>query len=81
MYCSALLADAQGQHKQQQRQPDGMAVAAQRKPPYPMQSTSLALQDYCANNPDEISRIAACQRKVDDVKNIMVENIEKVRVA
>lgn len=35
-------------------------------------------QDYCSNNPDEISRIAACQRKVDDVKGIMVENVEKV---
>lgn len=34
--------------------------------------------DYCTNNPDEISRIAACQKKVDDVKCIMVENIEKV---
>jgi hypothetical protein len=40
---------------------------------------SLYLQDYCTNNPDEISRIAACQKKVDDVKNIMVENIDKVR--
>jgi len=30
------------------------------------------LQDYCTNNPDEISRIAACQKKVDDVKCIMV---------
>lgn len=38
------------------------------------------MQDYCTNNPDEISRIASCQRKVDDVKNIMVENIEKVGV-
>lgn len=46
-----------------------------------MSAMLLALQDYCTNNPDEISRIAACQRKVDDVKNIMVENIEKVVVA
>lgn len=36
------------------------------------------LQDYCTNNPDEISRIAACQKKIVDVKNVMVENIEKV---
>lgn len=36
------------------------------------------LQDYCTNNPDEISQIAACQKKIGDVKNVMVENIEKV---
>lgn len=39
----------------------------------------LPPQEYCTNNPDEISRIAACQRKVDDVRSVMVENIEKVR--
>jgi hypothetical protein len=27
------------------------------------------LQDYCTNNPDEISRVAGVQRKVDEVKN------------
>ena len=32
------------------------------------------------NHPDEISKLAAVQARVDEVKNIMVENIEKVRV-
>jgi hypothetical protein len=41
-------------------------------------SVRVCLQDYCTNNPDEISRIAACQKKIGDVKNVMVENIEKV---
>jgi hypothetical protein len=27
------------------------------------------LQGYCTNNPDEISRVAGVQRKVDEVKN------------
>lgn len=27
------------------------------------------LQEYCTNNPDEISRVAGVQRKVDEVKN------------
>lgn len=30
------------------------------------------LQDYCTNNPDEICRIAACQSKVNEVRNVMV---------
>ncbi|KAF6254046.1 R-SNARE protein, VAMP72-family [Scenedesmus sp. NREL 46B-D3] len=34
--------------------------------------------DYCTNNPDEISRVAGVQRKVDEVKNIMIENLDKV---
>jgi vesicle-associated membrane protein 7 len=31
------------------------------------------------NHPDEISKLAAVQARVDEVKNIMVDNIEKVR--
>eukprot|EP00877_Chromochloris_zofingiensis_P007989 jgi/Chrzof1/3443/Cz12g25180.t1 len=38
----------------------------------------LRQQEYCTNHPDEISKVAAVQKKVDEVKNIMVENIEKV---
>ncbi|CAD7700981.1 unnamed protein product [Ostreobium quekettii] len=34
--------------------------------------------EYCEAHPEEISKVAAVQRKVDEVKNIMVENIEKV---
>ncbi|KAG1681167.1 hypothetical protein FOA52_015610 [Chlamydomonas sp. UWO 241] len=34
--------------------------------------------DYCAAHPEEISKIASVQRKVNDVKGVMVENIEKV---
>lgn len=34
--------------------------------------------EYCANHPEELSKVAAVQKKVDEVKNIMVENIEKV---
>lgn len=34
--------------------------------------------EYCMEHPEEISKVAAVQRKVDEVKNIMVENIEKV---
>ena len=43
-----------------------------------MVSLAVMLQDYCTSNPDEISRIAACQKQVQDVKGIMVENVEKV---
>lgn len=34
--------------------------------------------EYVMAHPEEISKVAAVQRKVDEVKNIMVENIEKV---
>eukprot|EP01024_Parvocaulis_polyphysoides_P043263 TRINITY_DN3950_c3_g1_i3.p1 TRINITY_DN3950_c3_g1~~TRINITY_DN3950_c3_g1_i3.p1 ORF type:complete len:219 (-),score=24.85 TRINITY_DN3950_c3_g1_i3:343-999(-) len=34
--------------------------------------------DYCHENPQEISKVAKLRGKVDEVKNIMVENIEKV---
>jgi len=34
--------------------------------------------EYCQEHPEEISKIASVQRKVDEVKNIMVENIEEV---
>ncbi|CAK0779938.1 hypothetical protein CVIRNUC_004894 [Coccomyxa viridis] len=34
--------------------------------------------DYCQEHPEEISKIASVQKKVDEVKNIMVDNIEKV---
>ena len=34
--------------------------------------------DYCQEHPEELSRVAGLQKKVDEVKNIMVDNIEKV---
>jgi hypothetical protein len=35
--------------------------------------------EYCINNPGEISKIHRVKAKVDEVKGIMVQNIEKVR--
>uniref|UniRef100_A0A7S0RW97 V-SNARE coiled-coil homology domain-containing protein n=1 Tax=Chlamydomonas leiostraca TaxID=1034604 RepID=A0A7S0RW97_9CHLO len=34
--------------------------------------------EYCMAHPEEISKIAAVQKKVNEVKDVMVENIEKV---
>jgi hypothetical protein len=34
--------------------------------------------DYCEAHPDEVSKVASVQRQVDEVKNIMVDNIERV---
>ncbi|KAF5838848.1 R-SNARE protein, VAMP72-family [Dunaliella salina] len=34
--------------------------------------------EYCMAHPDEISKITQVQRKVNEVKDVMVENIEKV---
>jgi vesicle-associated membrane protein 7 len=34
--------------------------------------------DYCMEHPDELTKVAAVQKKVDEVKNIMVDNIERV---
>ncbi|KAG2452182.1 hypothetical protein HYH02_003213 [Chlamydomonas schloesseri] len=34
--------------------------------------------EYCMEHPEEISKIAAVQKKVNEVKDVMVENIEKV---
>lgn len=34
--------------------------------------------DYCEQHPEELSKVASVQKKVDEVKNIMVENIERV---
>eukprot|EP00884_Botryococcus_braunii_P002298 jgi/Botrbrau1/12069/Bobra.0295s0024.1 len=34
--------------------------------------------DYCMEHPDELNKISSVQKKVDEVKNIMVNNIEKV---
>lgn len=34
--------------------------------------------EYCINNPGEISKIHRVKAKVDEVKGIMVQNIEKV---
>lgn len=36
--------------------------------------------EYCINNPGEISKIHRVKAKVDEVKGIMVQNIEKVRL-
>jgi vesicle-associated membrane protein 7 len=34
--------------------------------------------EYCMNNPGEISKIHRVKAKVDEVKGIMVQNIERV---
>ena len=34
--------------------------------------------EYCENNPDQFDKVAAVQKQVDEVKNVMIENIEKV---
>lgn len=34
--------------------------------------------DYCVSHPDEMNKVAQVQAKVNEVKGIMVENIEKV---
>ncbi len=34
-------------------------------------------QDYCMAHPEEISKVAAVQKQVDDVKGVMLLNIEK----
>ena len=35
--------------------------------------------EYCMNNPGEISKIHRVKAKVDEVKGIMVQNIDRVR--
>jgi Synaptobrevin len=35
---------------------------------------------YCAEHPEEVSKMAAVQRKVDEVKSIMMQNVEQVLV-
>ena len=37
--------------------------------------------DYCMEHPEELSRVAGLQKKVDEVKNVMVDNIEQVGTA
>lgn len=34
--------------------------------------------DYCESHPEELNKVASVQRQVDEVKSIMVDNIEKV---
>lgn len=34
--------------------------------------------EFCTEHPEELTKVAAVQKKVDEVKNIMVDNIEKV---
>lgn len=34
---------------------------------------------YCADHPDEISKIAKVKAQVSEVKGVMMENIEKVK--
>eukprot|EP00210_Caulerpa_lentillifera_P006138 g5865.t1 len=34
--------------------------------------------EYCQEHPEEISKIASVQKKVDEVKDVMVKNIEQV---
>ena len=38
------------------------------------------LMEHCTQFPEEYSKVASVQKRVDEVKNIMSENIEKVRV-
>ncbi len=37
--------------------------------------------DYCMEHPEELSKVAGLQKKVDEVKNVMVDNIEQARDA
>lgn len=37
-----------------------------------------AQMDYCMEHPEELSKVAGLQKKVDEVKGIMVDNIEQV---
>jgi hypothetical protein len=39
----------------------------------------VCLQEYVQSHPEEISKVAAVQKQVDEVRNIMVDNIDKVR--
>ena len=34
--------------------------------------------DYCEKTPERFDKVAAVQKQVDEVKNVMIENIEKV---
>ena len=34
--------------------------------------------DYCTANPDQISKVTRVQQQVSEVKEIMMDNIEKV---
>jgi vesicle-associated membrane protein 7 len=34
--------------------------------------------EYCETHPEELSKVAAVQKQVDEVKSIMVDNIERV---
>ena len=36
------------------------------------------LMDYCEKTPERFDKVAAVQKQVDEVKNVMIENIEKV---
>lgn len=35
---------------------------------------------YCADHPEEISKLAKVKAQVTEVKGVMMENIEKVRI-
>lgn len=35
---------------------------------------------YCIDHPDEISKLAKVKAQVSEVKGVMMENIEKVRL-
>ena len=37
-----------------------------------------AQMEYCANNPQELTKVSRVQAQVSEVKNIMMDNIEKV---
>ena len=34
--------------------------------------------DYCMEHPEELSKVAGLQKKVEEVKGIMVDNIDQV---
>jgi hypothetical protein len=37
--------------------------------------------EYISQHPDEVSRVIACQRKCDDVRAVMLTNVDKVGAA
>ena len=36
---------------------------------------------YCVDHPEEINKLAKVQAQVSEVKNVMMENIEKVHLS
>lgn len=36
--------------------------------------------DYCVNHPEEMSKLSKLKAQISEVKGIMMDNIEKVRI-